>query len=71
MTRQYIKNNHYPVWNWCNVEKKKKKEAQDNIKQTIRGESILRVTWINITAFTPVNRVFRYCVHVIATMKIN
>lgn len=69
MTRQYIKNNHYPGIGATS--KKKKKEAQDNIKQTIRGESILRVTWINITAFTPVNRVFRYCVHVIATMKIN
>lgn len=28
MTRQYIKNNHYPVWNWCNVEKKKKKRKK-------------------------------------------
>lgn len=27
MTRQYIKNNHYPVWNWCNVEKKKERSA--------------------------------------------
>lgn len=28
MTRQYIKNNHYPVWNWCNVEKKKRKKRR-------------------------------------------